>query len=145
MPFTLGEAARQCQVAKGTISKAIKTGKLSATRREDGSWSIDNAELARYLDANGHRFRSQAGSTDQPETDQTDVLVGALRETIVTLKQQLARAEQQGDEWREQLKREQEMRLMLTAQKPAAEPPKPTPKPPPTWAQWFGFSRRRAG
>jgi excisionase family DNA binding protein len=37
MNFTLGEAARQCGVAKGTISKAIKTGKLSATRREDGS------------------------------------------------------------------------------------------------------------
>jgi len=32
MTFTLGEAARQCGVAKGTISKAIKTGKLSATR-----------------------------------------------------------------------------------------------------------------
>jgi excisionase family DNA binding protein len=30
MDFTLGEAARQCGVAKGTISKAIKTGKLSA-------------------------------------------------------------------------------------------------------------------
>ena len=36
MQFTLGQAARQCGVAKGTISKAIKSGKLSATRREDG-------------------------------------------------------------------------------------------------------------
>jgi excisionase family DNA binding protein len=56
MDFTLGEAARQCGVAKGTISKAIKTGKLSATRREDGSWKIDNGEIARYLEANQHRF-----------------------------------------------------------------------------------------
>jgi hypothetical protein len=68
-------------VAKGTISKAIKTGKLSATRREDGSWSIDNAELARYLDANGHRFRSETGAADQPETGvetnaATDALIG---------------------------------------------------------------------
>ncbi len=39
MQFMLGEA------------KAIRFGKLSATRREDGSWSIDNAELAQYLDA----------------------------------------------------------------------------------------------
>lgn len=56
--LTFGEAARQWGVAKGTISKAIKTGKPSATRREDGSWSIDKAELARYLDApleNGRR------------------------------------------------------------------------------------------
>jgi len=29
MQFTLGEAARQCGVAKGTISKAIKTGKAA--------------------------------------------------------------------------------------------------------------------
>jgi hypothetical protein len=34
---SLGEAACQCGVAKGTISNAIKTEKLSATRREDGS------------------------------------------------------------------------------------------------------------
>ena len=68
MDFTLGEAARQCGVAKGTISKAIKTGKLSATRREDGSWKIDNAELARYLEANGHRFRSDTVETGRPET-----------------------------------------------------------------------------
>jgi excisionase family DNA binding protein len=66
--LTLGEAARQCGVSKATISKAIKIGKLPATRREDGSWSIDTAELARYLDAyldaNGHRFRSKAGDAD---------------------------------------------------------------------------------
>ena len=36
MQFTLGEAARQCGIAKGTISKAIKTGKLSATRTARG-------------------------------------------------------------------------------------------------------------
>jgi excisionase family DNA binding protein len=33
--ITLGEAARQCGVSKGTISKAIASGKLSATRKED--------------------------------------------------------------------------------------------------------------
>jgi hypothetical protein len=34
--LTLGAAARHCGVSKGTISKAIASGKLSATRREDG-------------------------------------------------------------------------------------------------------------
>ena len=62
--LTLGEAARQCGVSKATISKAIRTGKLSATRREDGSWSIDHSELARYLDANGYRFRSKTSDAD---------------------------------------------------------------------------------
>ena len=67
--LTLGEAARYCGVSKATISKAIRVGKLSATRREDGSWSIDSAELARYLeayvDANGYRFRSKTGDADR--------------------------------------------------------------------------------
>ena len=66
--LTLGEAARYCGVSKSTISNAIRTGKLSATRREDGSWSIDSVELARYLDAyldaNGYRFRSKTGDAD---------------------------------------------------------------------------------
>jgi excisionase family DNA binding protein len=68
--LTLGEAARHCRVSKGTISKAIKTGKLSATRREDGSWSIDGAELARYVEVNGHRFK-ETGDPDRPETGPT--------------------------------------------------------------------------
>src|SRR5262245_56254448 len=88
MRFTLGEAARQCGVAKGTISKAIANGKLSATRREDGSWSIDAAELARYLEVNRHRFRSETRAPDRLETEAaTDALVAALRETIASLKQ----------------------------------------------------------
>jgi excisionase family DNA binding protein len=66
--LTLGQAARHCGVSKGTISKAIASGKLSATRREDGSWAIDGAELARYLDVNGHRFRPETGSGEQPAT-----------------------------------------------------------------------------
>lgn len=58
--LTLGAAARHCGVSKGTISKAIASGKLSATRRENGSWAIDGAaELARYVEVNGHRFRSE--------------------------------------------------------------------------------------
>ena len=115
MAFTLGEAARQCGVAKGTISKAIKTGKLSATRREDNSWAIDNAELARYLEANQHRFRSDTVETDQLETEAvTNVLVADLR--------------QDRDAWREQAQR-----LAL----PAPKPDEATPRTQTTWWRWL--------
>ena len=67
--LTLGAAARQLGVSKGTISKAIATGKLSATRREDGSWAIDGSELARYLEVNGHRFRSETIPGEQVATE----------------------------------------------------------------------------
>ena len=139
MPFTLGEAARHCGVAKGTISKAIKTGKLSATRREDGSWSIDNAELARYLEANGHRFRSETGDSDQVETPATtsattDALVATLHELIAQLRRENVSLERDRDEWREQAKR-----LALPAPKPAIDAPKP-----PTLVRkrrWWGLTR----
>jgi excisionase family DNA binding protein len=115
MQITLGEAARQIGVAKGTISKAIKTGKLSATRKEDGSWSIDNAELARYLDANGHRFRSETGSGEQPATppktdSATDTLVVELRAVIADLRTDR-------DHWRTVAER-----LSLAAPKPVEQP-----------------------
>ena len=58
--LTLGKAARQLRVSKGTISKAIASGKLSASRREDGSWSIDGAELTRYFE--------ETAPSEQPET-----------------------------------------------------------------------------
>ena len=87
MDFTLGEAARQ------TISKAIKTGKLSAT----------------------HRFRSDTVETDQPETEvetraATDALVAELRAVIADLRQDR-------DHWREQAQR-----LVLTTAKPVEKP-----------------------
>ena len=56
--LTLGAAARHCGVSKGTISRAIASGKLLATQCKGGSWAIDGAELAYYLKVNGHRFRA---------------------------------------------------------------------------------------
>ena len=63
--LTVVEAARYCGVSRSTISSAIRIGKLSATRGEDGSWSIDSVELARYLDANGYRFRAETGDANR--------------------------------------------------------------------------------
>jgi len=45
--FTLGAAARHLGYSKSTLTRAVHSGKLSATRREDGSYVIDAAELVR--------------------------------------------------------------------------------------------------
>jgi hypothetical protein len=118
---TLGEAARLCGVAKGTISKAIKTGKLSATRRADGSWSIDNAELARYRDANGHRFRSATGKADQVET------AAATEVMIAELRTMLADTREDRDRWRSMAER-----LAIAA----PQPEQPIEQPP-SWWTWL--------
>ena len=47
--LTLNEAAKASKRSKGTLSKAIKSGRLSATRHENGSYCIDPAELFRVF------------------------------------------------------------------------------------------------
>jgi hypothetical protein len=47
MAYTLGDAARATGKSKPTIAKAIKVGRLSAARADDGSYQIDPAELHR--------------------------------------------------------------------------------------------------
>ena len=52
--FTLGEAARAAGKSKPTIARAIKAGRLSATKTEDGSYAIDPAELSRVFQPSGN-------------------------------------------------------------------------------------------
>src|SRR5215471_13742680 len=129
--LTLGAAARHCGVSKGTISKAIASGKLSATRREDGSWAIDGAELARYLDVNGHRFRSETGSGEQPATiaelraraELAEQRLGDLKAMLEDMRRQRDDAPRQRDKWETVA-----TRLSLSAPKPD-EKPAATPAP----------------
>lgn len=51
--YSLGEAARHVGRAKSTLSRDIKSGKLSAVRNPNGSVTIDGAELARVYRSNG--------------------------------------------------------------------------------------------
>jgi hypothetical protein len=85
---------------------AIKTGKLSATRREDGSWSIAPS----WPDTSTPTVTASArktGDADQPEiAPATDMLVAELRGVIADL-----RADRDA-------RREQAQRLTLPAPKP---------------------------
>jgi hypothetical protein len=47
MPFSLSKAAKVAGVSKTTIHKWVKTGKLSAAKGLDGTYSIDRSELER--------------------------------------------------------------------------------------------------
>lgn len=49
MQYTLGEAAKATGKSKTTLHRAIKSGKISATRRDDRSYSIDPSELHRVF------------------------------------------------------------------------------------------------
>jgi hypothetical protein len=47
MSYTLGQAAKATGFSKPTISEAIKKGKISARKNENGSFEIDPTELHR--------------------------------------------------------------------------------------------------
>lgn len=110
--LTLGQAARQTGVSKPTLSKAISTGKLSATRREDGSFAIDQAELQRYHEANKHRFHPATAEALRPETPDNAVELVELRaraqlaeDRLGDLKAALVDMREQRDKWQDQAAR----------------------------------------
>jgi hypothetical protein len=49
MTYTLGDAARAVGKSKTTLHRAIKSGRISAAKSEDGSYSIDPSELHRVF------------------------------------------------------------------------------------------------
>ncbi|MCB2009758.1 MAG: hypothetical protein KDF64_03995 [Geminicoccaceae bacterium] len=49
--WTLLEAARLAAVSKSSMQRAVKSGRVSATRDDAGNWRIDPAELTRVWPA----------------------------------------------------------------------------------------------
>lgn len=47
MAYTLGEAAKATGISKASISRAVSSGRISATKNGDGSFSIEPVELHR--------------------------------------------------------------------------------------------------
>jgi hypothetical protein len=61
--FSLRQAAQEAGTSKSTILRAIQSGRLSATRTDDGGYSIDPAELFRV-------YPSKSVASD-PEADRS--------------------------------------------------------------------------
>jgi hypothetical protein len=94
--LSLQQAANQSGVAKSTIFRAIKSGKLSATRNDDGTFAIDPAELFRVF-APVPAQQSEPVAAQQSET----ALVAQLEREIAVLRDLLARADRTAEQWRE--------------------------------------------
>jgi len=106
-PLTLSEATKAAKKAKSTILEAIKSGKLSAAKDENGRYQIDPAELYRVypVDHSADRTENQNRPDDEPEK------TAFLLEKIRHLEEQLEKAEAERERERAQLqaqiKREQ--------------------------------------
>lgn len=109
--------------SESTINRAIKTGKLSATRHDDGTYSIDPSELARAFDAGP----LEGTKRRDPEPEGT-----LLLEPIAALEAMLSREREISDDLKEDRDRwRQQATALLTDQRPAT----------PTGAKWWPWRR----
>lgn len=119
--ITLGEAARLTGLGKTTLARAIKAGRLSATRTSTGSYEIDPAELARVYPfpaptvAAGATVAATRPLVRHATLDATGETPGAaaaleaqiagLREVGELLRRQLDDVRDDRDRWRSQAER----------------------------------------
>lgn len=129
MSYTIGEAAKATGASKSTISRALKSGRISGQRCEDGSFSIEAGELHRVFPVQSRATASDAANDAlrnpiSIDSDASEVRV--LQERIKGLQEQLRTVEEHSRETNLRLDQstEQQMRLTLMLTSPAA--PKPT-------------------
>jgi hypothetical protein len=89
--LSLGEAAEKGRMSKVDIRRAIREGRLSAQRTDDGGFAIDPAELFRVFEAQGREQPAmeqdtaattealgQTGTSAIPETAETNDIAVAF-------------------------------------------------------------------
>jgi hypothetical protein len=125
MKFSLGQAAKETGLDKSTISRAIKSGRLSAQRKEGGGgYEIDPAELFRVFPP----ASKEQAPLSLPTDASTDVLL-ENRELRIKLEAAEARIRDKDEEvhdLRRRLDLEGEERrkltMMLLAYHPQEQP-----------------------
>ena len=85
MKLTLGQAAKTAKRSKGTLSKALNSGGISAEKDDKGRWQLDPSELSRWMSANPFPNSLENQSETPEKTHENSVLgveVKMLRERI---------------------------------------------------------------
>lgn len=100
MNYSLKQAASVCGKSRSTVHRALKDGKLSGARTDDGAWSIDASELARVFpwDTNGQVKRDSTGTHETADllSVKVTMLEAALEtahETVSDLRKRLDKAD----------------------------------------------------
>lgn len=94
MSYTLGTAAIATGLNKSTILRSIRSGKISATRTEHGTWSIDASELHRVYPPLPLQQQNNGSEQRHAIPDETPAMVAELRAVIADLRSDR-------DHWRE--------------------------------------------
>ena len=101
--LSLSQAAKATGKSKSTINRAIKSGRLSAARHEDGTYTIDAAELSRVFRVGtvpGPEWVSAQPPGTADET--TRIRIEALESALAREREVNADLMTDRDHWRQQ-------------------------------------------
>jgi hypothetical protein len=115
--FSLREAAREAGTSKSSLCRAVASGRVSATRTEDGRLLFDPAELFRAFPPKPTLSPEafQPGRPGTASAGQTGTTVLELQARVRHLEEQLAEARKHCDRWHETATKLAERPLMLPA------------------------------
>lgn len=108
MAYTLGEAAKATGKSKATISKSIKSGRISAYKDESGTFHIEPSELHRVYPptvSNEHK-ETPTGNVENADIDGTirelQARLDAAHERLSDKEAVIADLREDRDRWRQQ-------------------------------------------
>ena len=111
---TLGQAAKLVGRSKTALTRAINSGKLSANRNDDGSYSIDVSELSRVyqllsvtpetvtVDSKGVQRSTLSDTPRDGILDEYVTRAAVAEAQLESMKVLLEEIKQSRDEWRSQ-------------------------------------------
>ena len=111
MSYTLNDAAKATGKSKTTIHRAVKSGKISASKLENGAYSIDPSELHRVFPRVTQERQEERSEAIQ--TERQGNTLGTLRMQLQSIEKERERERQQlqetivdlredRDKWRQQ-------------------------------------------
>ena len=102
--LSIREAVKHYQVSRPTLTKALKSGKVSGNQDEQGTWSIDPSELARVYqprpltqDASAHDLHGKTGKALTTPNTPEQIEFERLRTQLAELELRAVRAETRAD------------------------------------------------
>jgi len=109
MTYTLGEAAKATGKDRATISRALKKGKISAVKNEQGQWQIEPAELHRVYPITQQDNTLRA--TDDARIRNSDLESDnrVLRAEIEAAKGRISDLEMERDKWQAAFEKQQDL------------------------------------
>jgi len=131
MKFTASQAAKETGKSIPTITRAIKSGKISAEKTPSGGYLIEPSELFRIFNPLTPKANAIGNSLDS-ETPYETIL---LQEKIKVLEAALSDIRDERDEWRNHAKR-------LSLALPSPDHREQHEKPRKWWKLWLPISSR---